>query len=114
MTPALDELNFYRKLLQMDPLAGLDEPSADLAIVKPAPFLGSITRSAAFETMPPEILNRIVQFVDSESILPLCHSIPYYKYISTAMFDFAHRFPFEAYKPSKLWPEMHLPKYQTI
>ncbi|KAJ3381598.1 hypothetical protein HDU80_001746, partial [Chytriomyces hyalinus] len=106
---ALDELNFYRKLLQMDPLTTLDEPSADLSIVKPAPFLGSITRSAAFETMPPEILDHIAQFVDSDSILPLCHALPYYKYISAAMFDFKIRFEDEMYKPSKLWPDMHFP-----
>ncbi|KAJ3381184.1 hypothetical protein HDU80_001901, partial [Chytriomyces hyalinus] len=106
---ALDELNFYRKLLQMDPLTTLDEPSSDLAIVKPAPFLRSTTRSAAFETMPPEILDRIAQFVDGESILPLCHSLPYYKYISAAMFDFKIRFVNEMYKPSKLWPDMDFP-----
>ncbi|KAJ3232579.1 hypothetical protein HDU77_000821, partial [Chytriomyces hyalinus] len=106
---ALDELNFYRKLLQMDPLTTLDEPSSDLAIVKPATYPGSITRSAAFETMPPEILDHIAQFVDGESILPLCHSLPYYKYISAAMFDFKIRFEDEMYKPSKLWPDMHFP-----
>ncbi|KAJ3232241.1 hypothetical protein HDU77_000895, partial [Chytriomyces hyalinus] len=93
----------------MDPLTTLDEPSTGLAIVKPAPFLESITRSAAFETMPPEILDHIAQFVDGKSILPLCHSLPYYKYISAAMFEFAHRFPFEDYTPSRLWPDMHFP-----
>ncbi|TPX54850.1 hypothetical protein CcCBS67573_g09525 [Chytriomyces confervae] len=112
---ALDELNFYRKLLQMDPLTSMDafKPSADHAIVEPSACLGPITRSAAFETMPPEILDRIVQFVDGKSIQSLCHAIPYCKYISTAMFDFAHRFPKERYTPSKLWPDMYFPKFKN-
>ncbi|KAI8835377.1 hypothetical protein BJ741DRAFT_222712 [Chytriomyces cf. hyalinus JEL632] len=73
------------------------ESSTDAAIDETTSCLGSITRSAAFETMPPEILDRIVQYVDDESILPLCHALPYFKYISTAMFDFAQRFPYEVY-----------------
>ncbi|KAJ3240613.1 hypothetical protein HDU77_011108 [Chytriomyces hyalinus] len=95
----------------MDPLTSVDafELSSEIAVDEPALCPGSITRPAAFETMPPEILDRIAQFVDSDSILPLCHAMPYYKYISTAMFNFAHRFPFENYTPSKLWPDMHLP-----
>ncbi|KAJ3240524.1 hypothetical protein HDU77_011117 [Chytriomyces hyalinus] len=110
---ALDELNFYRKLLQLGPLTSMDafELPSGKAIDNSAPCLGSITRrSAAFQLMPPEILDRILQFVRAESILPLCHALPYYKYISTAMFDFAHRFPNEHYTPSKLWPDMHLSK----
>ncbi|TPX42346.1 hypothetical protein CcCBS67573_g10518, partial [Chytriomyces confervae] len=112
---ALDELNFYRKLLQMDPLTTMDafELSSEIAVDEPALCLGSVTRSASFEAMPPEILDRIVQFVDSDSILPLCHALPYYKYISTAMVNFAHRFPEEKYTPSKLWPDMHLPIHQS-
>ncbi|KAJ3222458.1 hypothetical protein HDU78_011723, partial [Chytriomyces hyalinus] len=74
---------------------------------------GSIARSAAFENMPTEILDRIVQFVDGESILPLCHALPYFKYISTAMFDFAHRFPNEYHRPSQLWPDMMIRKNQS-
>ncbi|KAJ3240614.1 hypothetical protein HDU77_011109 [Chytriomyces hyalinus] len=78
---------------------------------------GSIARSAAaaaaFENMPPEILNRIVQFVDGESILPLCHALPYFKYISAAMLDFAHRFPNEYRRPSQLWPYMIIRKNQS-
>ncbi|TPX45380.1 hypothetical protein CcCBS67573_g10371 [Chytriomyces confervae] len=103
---ALDELNFYRKLLQLDPLASLDAFDSSTAIDEP---ISSINRSASFETMPPEILDRIVQFVDGKSILSLCHAMPYYKYISTAMFDFAHRFPDDYYKPSELWPDLYFP-----
>ncbi|KAJ3376831.1 hypothetical protein HDU80_003724, partial [Chytriomyces hyalinus] len=57
----------------------------------------SITRFASLETMPPEVLDRIVRFVDGKSILPLCHSMPCYRYISAAMVDFAHRFPCECH-----------------
>ncbi|KAJ3242149.1 hypothetical protein HDU77_010900 [Chytriomyces hyalinus] len=94
----------------MDPLASMDAfESTDHANIKPVVYLGSITRSVSFEMMPPEILDRIVHFVDSDSILPLCHALRYYKYISTAMFDAAHRFPKERYTPSKLWPNMCIP-----
>ncbi|KAJ3233767.1 hypothetical protein HDU77_000542, partial [Chytriomyces hyalinus] len=99
----------------MGPLTSMDafELSADHAIVEPSACLGSITRSAAFEAMPPEILDRIVQYVGPDSILPLCHALPNYKYISAAMFDFAHRFPNEKYTPSKLWPDMYFPKFKN-
>ncbi|KAJ3230223.1 hypothetical protein HDU77_001361, partial [Chytriomyces hyalinus] len=63
--------------------------------------------------MPPEILNRIAQFVDGRSILPLCHALPYYKYISAAMFEFVHRFPFEGYSPYGLWPDMRFPMLRS-
>ncbi|KAJ3377421.1 hypothetical protein HDU80_003287 [Chytriomyces hyalinus] len=112
---ALDELNFYRKLLQLDLLTTMEAfaSSAEDADTQPAARTGSVTRPAALGTMPTEILDQIVQFVDGESILPLCHALPYFKYISTAMFEFAHRFSFEHYTLSRLWPDMHLPKYQT-
>ncbi|KAJ3230755.1 hypothetical protein HDU77_001247, partial [Chytriomyces hyalinus] len=77
--------------------------------VQPASCPGSITRSASLETMPPEILDRIVRFVDGKSILPLCHSMPYDKYISAAMFHFGHRFPHERYTPLELWPDKYFP-----
>ncbi|KAJ3406848.1 hypothetical protein HDU80_010245 [Chytriomyces hyalinus] len=81
--------------------------------VEATPRQRSITRTAALETMPPEVLDCIVQFVDAESIIPLCHSLPSCKYISTAMFDFAQRFPLEYYTPSELWPDMYLPMIQN-
>ncbi|KAJ3223987.1 hypothetical protein HDU78_011120, partial [Chytriomyces hyalinus] len=108
---ALGELNFYRQLLQLDPLTSMDAFRS--SSIQPASCIGSFSRSAGLEMMPPEILDRIAQFVDSKSILPLCHSIPYYKYISTAMLDFAHRFPNERYTPSKLWPDMYFPIVPT-
>ncbi|KAJ3221183.1 hypothetical protein HDU81_010827 [Chytriomyces hyalinus] len=112
---ALEELNFYRKLLQLDPLTsmGAFESSTDAAVDEPTASPESITRSAALGTMPAEILDRIVQFVDDESIMPLCHAMPYYKYISAAMFDFALRFPDEYDTPSELWPDLFLPRIQN-
>ncbi|KAJ3218168.1 hypothetical protein HDU81_000665, partial [Chytriomyces hyalinus] len=85
------------------------ESSTDNANSESALRPPSATRSVAIETMPPDILDRLAKFVDGDSILPLCHAMPYYEYISTAMFDFAHRFPFENYAPFKLWPNMRLP-----
>ncbi|KAI8833632.1 hypothetical protein BJ741DRAFT_650550 [Chytriomyces cf. hyalinus JEL632] len=103
-------LNFYRKLLQMGPLTSMD---AFESSYKSTPRQISITQSPAFETIPPDILDRIAQFVDADSILPLCHSMPYYKYIATAMFDYARRFPNDGYTPYELWPNMSLPMIET-
>ncbi|KAI8820349.1 hypothetical protein BJ741DRAFT_638968 [Chytriomyces cf. hyalinus JEL632] len=87
----------------------MDKPCADNAVVEPTSCQGSVTHSATFETMPPEILDCIIQFVGANLILPLCHSMPYYKYVSEAMFNFAHRFPNQRYRPYMLWPDMYLP-----
>ncbi|KAJ3266665.1 hypothetical protein HDU77_011414 [Chytriomyces hyalinus] len=40
--------------------------------------------------MPPEILDRIVSFVRGDDILRWCHAVPYFKYISKAMYDFGY------------------------
>ncbi|KAJ3378739.1 hypothetical protein HDU80_002708, partial [Chytriomyces hyalinus] len=42
------------------------------------------------ELMPPEILDRIVSFVRGDDILYWCHAVPYFKYISKAMYDFGY------------------------
>ncbi|KAJ3234078.1 hypothetical protein HDU78_006044 [Chytriomyces hyalinus] len=99
----------------MEPLTSTDafELSTDDTNLQPALCQGSISRSAGLETMPAEILDRIVQCVDGKSILSLCHSLPYYKYISTAMFNFAHRCPDEYYAPPELWPDMYFPMFDN-
>ncbi|KAJ3384485.1 hypothetical protein HDU80_000933, partial [Chytriomyces hyalinus] len=97
----------------MDPLTCMHafDLSTNDENAQPASCLGFITLSASLEIMPPEVLDRIVRFVDGKSILPLCHSMPYYRYISAAMFDFAHRFPYELYTPLELWPDMYFPMF---
>ncbi|KAI8820902.1 hypothetical protein BJ741DRAFT_637942 [Chytriomyces cf. hyalinus JEL632] len=109
---ALDEINMYRKLLRMEPLTSMYKLYTDDAKAQPAPFLGSITRSAAIETMPPEVLDRIIQYVDVESIVSLCHAVPYYKYISAAMFEFGKQFPNEWYR--SLWPDVDFDESAVI
>ncbi|KAJ3400403.1 hypothetical protein HDU80_006990 [Chytriomyces hyalinus] len=94
----LDDANSYRKLLQMPLLTSISlaktsvsstaHPSID--IVSSAPSVPSRSR---LESMLPEILDRIASFVTGASILQLCHAVRYYKYISQAMFDFAHPLP---------------------
>ncbi|KAJ3380029.1 hypothetical protein HDU80_002238 [Chytriomyces hyalinus] len=80
----LEEINLYRTLLRMEPLtsvAAFSIPSRISTPVIPQPV------SPQFECMPSEILDRIASFVDGDSILTLCHSVPYFKYISKAMLD---------------------------
>ncbi|KAI8620645.1 hypothetical protein BC830DRAFT_1164364 [Chytriomyces sp. MP71] len=38
------------------------------------------------QTMPFEVLDHIASYVEYDSILNLCHAIPYFKYISSAMY----------------------------
>ncbi|KAJ3220913.1 hypothetical protein HDU81_011092 [Chytriomyces hyalinus] len=97
----LDELNSYRKLLQMPLLTSID--SSILAVSKSAvsttacpsidttPTIPAMHSKRLLKAMPPEILDRIASFVSSElDILQLSHAVRYFKYISKAMFDFGY------------------------
>ncbi|KAJ3226157.1 hypothetical protein HDU81_007450 [Chytriomyces hyalinus] len=100
----LNEINLYRTLLRMPPLASVaafSPPSQPVTPDIPKPV------SPHFESMPTEILDRIASFVDGDSILNLCHSIPYFKYISKAMMDIADTFP--SYDRLNFWPHYKLP-----
>ncbi|KAJ3263258.1 hypothetical protein HDU77_011040 [Chytriomyces hyalinus] len=96
----LDEVNSYRKLLQMPLLRSIESslltlsktaasttahPSIDIAPSKPEK-----PSKITLESMPPEILDRIVSFVRGDDILRWCHAVPYFKYISKAMYDFGY------------------------
>ncbi|KAJ3226830.1 hypothetical protein HDU81_007097 [Chytriomyces hyalinus] len=107
----LREVNRYRKLLRMDPVTGLaafsDLQSATATVPHPEPTPQA--QDASLESMPSEILDRIVSFVGYDSILPLCHAVPYFKYISKAMFEVSYVYPSEAAKPHDLWPVFNIP-----
>ncbi|KAI8820074.1 hypothetical protein BJ741DRAFT_672973 [Chytriomyces cf. hyalinus JEL632] len=60
------------------------DPSIDIV-----PSVPAMHTRRTLESMPPEILDRIVSFVSGNDILQLCHAVRYFKYISRAMFDFA-------------------------
>ncbi|KAJ3219318.1 hypothetical protein HDU81_000362 [Chytriomyces hyalinus] len=103
----------------MNPLTSLtafSDLQSATATTHAVPTAHGHIQCASFESMPPEIFDRIVSYVDHDSILRLCHSVPYYKYISKAMFEVSSVFPMEAAMPLNLWPvfkilddEMHKP-----
>ncbi|KAJ3223152.1 hypothetical protein HDU81_009378 [Chytriomyces hyalinus] len=54
------------------------------------------------ESMPPEILDRIASFVRGDEIMAWCHAVPYFKYISKAIYDFGY--PIRTrYQPGTVW-----------
>ncbi|KAJ3265099.1 hypothetical protein HDU77_006534 [Chytriomyces hyalinus] len=99
---ALDEINYYRRLLQMSPVSCIDGFSEDQASHTAS---SSSTSSAVttLESMPVEILDRITAFTDGETVWQLSHAVRYYKYISSAMFNVmqCERRPSH---PDRLWP----------
>ncbi|KAJ3236840.1 hypothetical protein HDU81_010306 [Chytriomyces hyalinus] len=109
----IHQANSYRRLLQMPLLTGMD--SAFLpktpATTPVCKSIDTLPSKPTLESMPTEMLDRIASFVPRDSILQLCHAVPYYKYISTAMFDFAH--PHKLRKQGKpllfnVWPHLCL------
>ncbi|KAJ3219230.1 hypothetical protein HDU81_000370, partial [Chytriomyces hyalinus] len=112
----LGEINFYRKLLRLDPMS-LDDfspPPSQLMTANSSIISNTMMPTARFESMPPEILDRIASFVDGDSIVQLCHSMPYFKYISKAMLDLANVFPEDFEQPEDLWPTFHMPSVVQI
>ncbi|KAJ3223065.1 hypothetical protein HDU78_011496, partial [Chytriomyces hyalinus] len=117
----LNEVNSYRKLLQMPSLTSID--SSFLTLLK-APVSNTVCPSIdtvssilampskrTLEAMPPEILDRIASFVrNGHDILKLSHAVRYYKYISKAMFDFGHHLRMSWPRRFKLnfWPCLRL------
>ncbi|KAJ3226294.1 hypothetical protein HDU81_007371 [Chytriomyces hyalinus] len=58
------------------------------------------------ESMPPEILDQIASFLSADhDILHLSHAVRYYKYISHAMFYYAHALK-NPPRPADLWPRI--------
>ncbi|KAI8827662.1 hypothetical protein BJ741DRAFT_629225 [Chytriomyces cf. hyalinus JEL632] len=121
----LNEVNSYRKLLQMPPLTSIDSSFLTLSktpvsttvcpSVNIVPSIPLMSSRRTLEAMPREILDRIVSFVSGRDILQLCHAVRYFKYISKAMFDFGY--PLRMRTPHRLvrfnfWPCVHL--RQTI
>ncbi|KAJ3236841.1 hypothetical protein HDU81_010307 [Chytriomyces hyalinus] len=108
----LGEVNSLRKRLQMQPLESIDSYLLSVPIStvvcspmdKPDPPLKS-----TLECMPPEILDQIASSVSGQDIVQLCHAVPYFKYISKAMFDFAY--PLKMHQPPRpvdLWPRLNM------
>ncbi|KAJ3220912.1 hypothetical protein HDU81_011091, partial [Chytriomyces hyalinus] len=96
----LDDANSYRKLLQMPLLTSIESPLLTLSKTPPSitahpsidivPSVPPVPSKGTLEFMPPEVLDRIVSFVRGADIIQLCHAVPYYKYISKAIYDFGY------------------------
>ncbi|KAJ3248406.1 hypothetical protein HDU78_000568 [Chytriomyces hyalinus] len=116
----LYEMNLYRKLLRMDPLQSITafetkktkspNTAADTALDSMSVQASHVSLSS----MPSEILDLILCYMDANSIMNACHSLPYYKHISHAMHSMALMFPTHYRNPSKLWPDFELPMAEVI
>ncbi|KAJ3398001.1 hypothetical protein HDU80_009385 [Chytriomyces hyalinus] len=110
----LAEVNSLRKLLQMPPFESvyssfLSSPvtTAASSSIDAVPSEPDIPATPMLESMPPEILNQIASFVSSNDIIQLCHAVPYYKYISKAMYNVACAYSKKnTSKPAQLWPHI--------
>ncbi|ORY53899.1 hypothetical protein BCR33DRAFT_711243, partial [Rhizoclosmatium globosum] len=107
---ALADINTLRKLLHATPITKIQD--AVLPTPTTAPLRQSYGRKlnlalgVSLESLPEVILDRIVSFVDPDSIFRLCHAVPYYKYISKAMYDIASE---DALEVNSLWPTFEFP-----
>ncbi|KAI8822812.1 hypothetical protein BJ741DRAFT_635166 [Chytriomyces cf. hyalinus JEL632] len=108
----LDEINFYRKLLQMSELPrseafsefqSNDQVSHTSTHLSLTPAASATTK---LESMPNEILDRIAALMDDKTIWQPSHAIRYYKYISTAMFGVMQLDEKGLRRPSGLWPAL--------
>ncbi|KAJ3240293.1 hypothetical protein HDU81_004208 [Chytriomyces hyalinus] len=117
----LDEVNSYRKLLQMPLLTRIESsfltlsktpaPTAVCPSIDTVPSISALSSRRTLESMPAEILDRIPSYVSGDDILQLCHAVRYFKYISKAMFDFGCALPRD--NPRRLvhfnfWPCVYL------
>ncbi|KAI8614492.1 hypothetical protein BC830DRAFT_1127220 [Chytriomyces sp. MP71] len=61
-----------------------------------------------FDRMPPEILDHVLPFVDSDSIVTLCHALPYFKHVSHAIHSAARCLKKKRADVRQFWPSLRL------
>ncbi|KAI9326712.1 hypothetical protein BDR26DRAFT_924240 [Obelidium mucronatum] len=102
----LQELNSYRRLLHLEPLknaSAFEDIKHFQADNSPPSNLAPLNLAS----LPREILDKIVRFIDSQSILPLCHAIKRLKPISEAIHDVQKTFKSHI---SDVWPDFYFPR----
>ncbi|KAJ3070529.1 hypothetical protein HDU98_006479 [Podochytrium sp. JEL0797] len=104
---SLEEINVYRKLLRLPSLSSAQFRSTSDQH-RPSSTV-QITGPPSLTSLPPEILDRIVSFIDSDSIMQFCHSMPQLSHISKAIFEVGSAFPGFYSGPTLLWPDLEFP-----
>ncbi|KAJ3023589.1 UNVERIFIED_CONTAM: hypothetical protein HDU68_008547 [Siphonaria sp. JEL0065] len=104
VTNAMEEINGYRRLLYLEPLENADVFADPEEPVIPATV---IKREVKITSLPRELLDKILPYLDSESIMPLCHSIRHFKPISEAIHDIQVAFKTDV---TDIWPEFYFPR----
>ncbi|KAJ3065827.1 hypothetical protein HDU99_004042, partial [Rhizoclosmatium hyalinum] len=110
LSNALADINTLRSLLILPPVnsiadALLDESNKISGRQKQL-HIGQPT----LESLPDEVLDQIARLVnDKDSIMNLCHAVPYYKYISKAIYDVAKAIEdeFGDFDFEVIWPFYH-------
>ncbi|KAJ3296554.1 hypothetical protein HDU79_006391 [Rhizoclosmatium sp. JEL0117] len=98
---ALEEINHFRKLLDMAPLQTIQVSSSSITT-----YTLKKRETVGLATLPPEILNHIVTLMDSKYIMPFCQAVPQLKHISQAIYDVGKAFKM---KLNMIWPEFWFP-----
>ncbi|KAI8819290.1 hypothetical protein BJ741DRAFT_684461 [Chytriomyces cf. hyalinus JEL632] len=93
--------------LSKTPVATAAFPSIDTVPSKPAIYCRD-----TLESMPPEILDRIVSFVSGSDIMQLCHAVRYCKNISKPMYEFGY--PLARLKNLSIFKVVNIVKETTI
>ncbi|ORY53438.1 hypothetical protein BCR33DRAFT_801005 [Rhizoclosmatium globosum] len=94
----LEELNGCRRLLHLPSLTESNFAETPVSFV---------SRTPSLSTLPREILDRIVPYLGSNSIIPLCHALPQLKHLSTAIHDVRVAFKLHT---SDVWPDFYFPR----
>ncbi|ORY53413.1 hypothetical protein BCR33DRAFT_760870 [Rhizoclosmatium globosum] len=105
----LDEVNVYRKLLRLPLLSELALSQPCTLSTTTATTATPRTSTLSIQSLPPEILDRIVSYTDASSIIPLCHCLPQYLPLSKAIYDVGTAFPGFYSGPTLLWPILEFP-----
>ncbi|ORY53915.1 hypothetical protein BCR33DRAFT_11587 [Rhizoclosmatium globosum] len=119
LSNALADINTLRSLLYAPPITDIQNallpspPTTSTQSRRTIHTQHSIPSIISLESLPDVILDRIASFTDSKSIIPLCHAVPYYKYISKAMYDMASEN--NSLCVDLLWPTFELdPDFSTL
>ncbi|ORY53459.1 hypothetical protein BCR33DRAFT_955 [Rhizoclosmatium globosum] len=107
---ALADINILRCLLKAPPVHRVEDallPESSTR-AKCAMLPSYTTSKPSLESLPGEILDKIASYIDRRSVKKLAHAVPYYKYISTAMFALVG-YP----SVNSSWPHFQLPEFRV-
>ncbi|KAJ3281195.1 hypothetical protein HDU79_011029, partial [Rhizoclosmatium sp. JEL0117] len=117
LSNALADINTLRSLLMLPPVNSI----ADALLDESNKISGRQKQlrigQPTLESLPDEVLDQIAGLVnDKDSIMNLCHAVPYYKYISKAIYDVAKAIEDDVGEVEFdiLWPFFHFPPFDTI